>query len=124
MQIGILGAGMVGRAMAIDLAKTYNGTSFDISGHSLQLLSQKNNSIKTIKADLTDYDNYNTLLAGFDFIISAVPGFIGYKTLEAVINAKKMLWTFHFFLKMRWSLMIWPDKIMSQLLWIVVLRRA
>ena len=97
MQIGILGAGMVGRAMAIDLAKTYNVTSFDISGHSLQLLSQKNNSIKTIKADLTDYDNYNTLLAGFDFIISAVPGFIGYKTLEAVINAKKNVVDISFF---------------------------
>ena len=52
MQIGVLGAGMVGRAIAIDLASTYNVTSFDISGHSLQLLTQKNNSIKTIKADL------------------------------------------------------------------------
>ena len=52
MQIGILGAGMVGRAIAIDLAVKYNVTSFDISGHSLQLLSQRNNLIKTIKADL------------------------------------------------------------------------
>jgi lysine 6-dehydrogenase len=97
MQIGILGAGMVGRAMAIDLSEKYNVTSFDISGHSLELLSQKNNSIKTLKADLSDYGNYNTLLAGFDFIISAVPGFIGYKTLEAIINAKKNVVDISFF---------------------------
>ncbi len=97
MQIGVLGSGMVGRAMAIDLAANYNVTAFDISGHSLQLLSQKNNSIKTLKADLTDYDNYATLLAGFDFIISAVPGFMGYQTLEAIINAKKNVVDISFF---------------------------
>jgi lysine 6-dehydrogenase len=97
MQIGVLGAGMVGRAIVIDLAFTYNVTSFDISGHSLQLLMQKNNFIKTIKADLTDYDNYNTLLAGFDFIISAVPGFMGYQTLEAIIKAKKNVVDISFF---------------------------
>jgi lysine 6-dehydrogenase len=97
MQIGILGAGMVGRAIAIDLAAKYNVTSFDISGHSLQLLSQKNNFIKTIKTELTDYDNYNTLLAGFDFIISAVPGFMGYQTLEAIIKTKKNVVDISFF---------------------------
>ncbi len=97
MHIGILGAGMVGCAMAIDLAKKYSVTSFDISGHSLQLLSQKDNSIKTIKTDLSDYSNYNTLLAGFDFVISAVPGFMGFLTLEAIINAKKTVVDISFF---------------------------
>ena len=97
MQIGILGAGMVGRAMALDLAKKYSVTSFDVSGHSLQLLSEKNSSIKTIKTNLADHSNYNTLLAGFDFVISAVPGFMGYLTLEAVINAKKNVVDISFF---------------------------
>ena len=97
MQIGILGAGMVGRAMAIDLAKKYSVTSFDVSGHSLQLLTQKDDSIKTIKTDLSDYSNYNTLLSGFDFVISAVPGFMGYLTLEAIINAKKNVVDISFF---------------------------
>jgi saccharopine dehydrogenase-like NADP-dependent oxidoreductase len=89
MQIAILGTGMVGRAMAIDLAANYNVTSFDVSEKSLQLLTQKNNSVKTIKADLSDYSNYGLLLKDFDFVVSAVPGFMGYKTLEAIINAKK-----------------------------------
>jgi lysine 6-dehydrogenase len=97
MQIAILGAGMVGRAMAIDLAAKYNVTSFDVSNDALQLLAQKNSSIKIIKADLSNYSNYNTMLTGFDFVICAVPGFMGYKTLEAIINAKKSVVDISFF---------------------------
>src|SRR5436190_4641545 len=97
MQIAILGAGMVGRAMAIDLAANYNVTSFDVSGKSLQLLTEKNNSIKTIRTDLVDYANYDSLLKGFDMVVSAVPGFMGYLTLEAIINAKKNVVDISFF---------------------------
>lgn len=97
MQIAILGAGMVGRAMAIDLAANYGVTSFDVSEQSLQLLTQKDNSVKTIKADLSNYGSYPSLLKHFDFVISAVPGFMGYKTLEAVINAKKSVVDISFF---------------------------
>lgn len=88
MQIAILGAGMVGRAMAIDLAAVHTVTSFDISDRSLQILAAKDKRVKTVKADLTDHAHFKTLLAGFDFIISAVPGFMGFKTLEAIIKTK------------------------------------
>ena len=97
MQIGILGAGMVGRTMAIDLAKKYSVVSFDLSEKSLQLLSQKDNSIQTIKTDLGDFNNYDSLLAPFDLVISAVPGFMGYQTLEAIIKAKKNVVDISFF---------------------------
>ena len=97
MQIAILGAGMVGRAMAIDLAKNYTVTSFDVSDQSLQLLNKKNSAVKTVQTDLSEYDNYNNLLHGFDFVISAVPGFMGYKTLEAIINSKKNVVDISFF---------------------------
>lgn len=97
MQIAILGAGMVGRAMAIDLSANYSVTSFDISEHSLQLLSAKNNKISTVKADLGIYADYDSLLNGFDYVISAVPGFMGYKTLEAIILAGKNVVDISFF---------------------------
>ncbi len=97
MQIAILGAGMVGRAMAIDLATKYKVTSFDVSENALQILTQKNNSIKTIKANLSNYSNYDPMLKHFDFVISAVPGFMGYKTLEAIINAQKNVVDISFF---------------------------
>ncbi|HMI77424.1 MAG TPA: saccharopine dehydrogenase NADP-binding domain-containing protein, partial [Ferruginibacter sp.] len=97
MQIAILGAGMVGRAMAIDLAANYKVISFDVSDRSLEMLTQKNNAVKTIKTDLSDYENYSSLLNGFDLVISAVPGFMGYKTLEAIIKAKKDVVDISFF---------------------------
>lgn len=97
MQIAILGAGMVGRAMAIDLANIYFVTSFDVSEQSLQILKQKNNTVKTVQTNLDDYSNYKTLLNNFDFVISAVPGFMGYKTLEAVIKAQKNVVDISFF---------------------------
>ena len=97
MQIAILGAGMVGRAMAIDLAKNYSVTSFDVSELSLQLLAQKDRSVLTVQTDLSDYSNYKILLKDFDFIISAVPGFMGYKTLEAIITAQKNVVDISFF---------------------------
>ena len=97
MQIAILGAGMVGRAMAIDLAKKYSVTSFDVSEKSLQMLSLKNSDIKTIQTDLSDYADYPSMLADFDFVISAVPGFMGYKTLAAIITAGKNVVDISFF---------------------------
>jgi len=97
MQIAILGAGMVGRAMAIDLSKKYQVSSFDLSKESLQILSNKSKSITTVQADLSDYGSYPALLAKFDYVITAVPGFMGYKTLEAVINAKKNVVDISFF---------------------------
>ena len=97
MKIAILGAGMVGRTMAIDLCKKYDVTSFDVSSQSLAILSAKESSIKTITADLADYSNYENLLADFDFVVLAVPGFMGYKALEAVIKAKKNVADISFF---------------------------
>jgi len=97
MQIAILGAGMVGRAMAVDLAKNYFVTSFDVSESPLQLLHQKDASVHTIQADLSNYDNYKSLLNNFDWVISAVPGFMGYKTLEAIIKTQKNVVDISFF---------------------------
>jgi lysine 6-dehydrogenase len=97
MKIAVLGAGMVGRAIAADLATQYNVTSFDVSDHSLSILSSKNNNITTVKADLSNYAGYARMLDGFDFAITAVPGFMGYQTLEAVINAGKNVVDISFF---------------------------
>ncbi|MEI7734498.1 MAG: saccharopine dehydrogenase C-terminal domain-containing protein [Ferruginibacter sp.] len=97
MQIAILGAGMVGRAMAVDLSKNYTVTSFDVSEKSLQLLAAKCSTIKTVQTDLSDYSQYPTMLSGFDFIICAVPGFMGYNTLKAIIDTGKNVVDISFF---------------------------
>jgi lysine 6-dehydrogenase len=89
LKIAVLGAGMVGRAIALDLATTFDVTSIDISDNSLRALQNKAPNIKIIKRNLTDNKSYPELLLPFDFVVTAVPGFMGYKTLEAVILSKK-----------------------------------
>lgn len=97
MNIAILGAGMVGRTMALDLAKTHHVTSFDVSEENLELLKLKNESIFVRKENLLQYNNYKTWLEPFDIIVSAVPGFMGFKTLETIITCGKNVADISFF---------------------------
>lgn len=95
MNIAVLGAGMVGRTIAQDLSSQFSITSFDISENNLALLQA--NPIKTVKADLGDFGSYPSLLAGFDMVVCAVPGFMGYKALEAIILSGKNVVDISFF---------------------------
>ncbi len=97
MTIAVLGAGMVGRAIALDLAAEHDVTSFDLSSPNLEELKQRNNKIQVAAADLLDYALYADMLQPFDLVVTAVPGFMGYKTLEAVINAGKDVVDISFF---------------------------
>ena len=97
IKIAVLGAGMVGRTIAHDLAKNFDVTSIDISDNSLSILQKKNSNIKTLKKNLGDHKSYPELLLPFDFVVTAVPGFMGYKTLEAVILSKKNVVDISFF---------------------------
>ena len=89
MKVAVLGAGMVGRAIALDLAKQHEVVSFDLNSANLDALTKKNQKVRAISTDLSDYDSYPALLEGFDLVVTAVPGFMGYKTLEAVIRSGK-----------------------------------
>jgi saccharopine dehydrogenase-like NADP-dependent oxidoreductase len=97
MTIAVLGAGMVGRAIALDLAKEYAVTSFDLNKENLTALQERSSVIKTAAADLSDYKSYKSLLDPFDIVVTAVPGFMGYKTLEAVISTGKNVVDISFF---------------------------
>ena len=97
MTIAVLGAGMVGRAIALDLANEHAVTSFDFNLSNLDLLQKSKPALSTIAADLSQFDKYNDWLAPFDMVVTAVPGFMGYQTLEAVINAGKDVVDISFF---------------------------
>src|SRR5437868_13619210 len=88
-KIAILGAGMVGREIALDLSTKNLVTSIELSDDSLQKLKNTTSQVETIKKDLSDYGAYEDLLKPFDFVVTAVPGFMGYRVLEQVINCKK-----------------------------------
>ena len=95
--IAVLGAGMVGRAIALDLAKDHSVTSFDLAGVQLEELKSRNPAVEVAAADLSDYALYDDLLKPFDLVVIAVPGHMGYKSLEAVINASKNVVDISFF---------------------------
>ena len=89
-KIIILGAGMVGKAMAIDLSKKYNVKSVDIDKDSLEFLSS-NYNIDTEILDVTNEVILSKVIADFDLVISAVPGFLGLQTMKNVIKNNKDL---------------------------------
>ena len=97
MTIAVLGAGMVGRAIALDLADDYIVTSFDFSETNLDELKRRDASIKTVLANLSLFEEYKNWLEPFDLVVTAVPGFMGYKKLEAVIDAGKNTVDIYFF---------------------------
>ncbi len=95
-RIIVLGAGMVGRAIAIDLSSAHAVTSADRSADALAALSTAH-PIATVKADLSDASGIAGLVVGFDLVVCAVPGFMGFETLKAVIDAGKDVMDISFF---------------------------
>src|SRR6478735_11908572 len=97
MNIAVLGAGMVGGVMAVDLAKEHAVTSIDVNEANLQRVKKQNGDIQTIQADLKNYAAYKDLLNPFDMVVTAVPGFMGFDTLKAVIECGKNVADISFF---------------------------
>jgi saccharopine dehydrogenase-like NADP-dependent oxidoreductase len=90
MNILVLGAGLVGAPMAKDLSRDADlkVTVTDISDGSLAKLASQDR-ITPIKADLSDQDALKKLLAPADLVVNAVPGFMGFTTMETIISEGK-----------------------------------
>ncbi len=98
MKVLVLGAGLVGGPMAIDLAKDseFEVTSADLSAGALSKLTPYS-GIKTIQADLDDPETLRKLAEGHDYVINAVPGFMGFRTVERLIECGKNVVDIAFF---------------------------
>ena len=86
-KIVVLGAGLVGSAIAKDLAKVHHVTSVDRSKEALEPLLAHGVAIQV--ADLSDASAVVESIQDADLVIGAVPGFMGYQTLKTVIEQKK-----------------------------------
>ena len=93
----VLGAGMVGSAMAIDLAKRHKVTLTDVNLHTLEKVKQKHKNINFLLLDVTNKEALKSMIKDFDLVICAVPGFLGYETLKAIIKAEKNVIDISFF---------------------------
>ena len=94
-KIVVLGAGLVGSAIAIDLNKSLQVTSVDRSEEALAAV--KAHGIDVLPADLTQAGKIGEVVKDFDLVIGAVPGFMGYKMVEEVIKAGKDIVDISFF---------------------------
>ncbi|HQF42756.1 MAG TPA: saccharopine dehydrogenase C-terminal domain-containing protein [Ignavibacteriaceae bacterium] len=90
MNIIVLGSGLIGRPMAIDLSKEklFNVTIADLNQKNLDKIP-KQLPIKKIQKDLSDPQILKSLISKNDIVLNALPSFIGFKTLKEIIKAKK-----------------------------------
>ncbi len=94
----VLGSGLVGGPMAMDLAqdREFAVSVVDISREALKKY-QEQPGITVLQADLADVARVRELVSGQDMVINAVPGFLGFQTLKAVIEAGKNVIDIAFF---------------------------
>lgn len=83
-QIVVLGAGMVGSAIALDLQRRHQVLCVDRRETALKRLAKE--GVQAEIADLRDKAELSRLLKGRDLVVCAVPGFLGLQTLSTVIE--------------------------------------
>ncbi|HEX9825808.1 MAG TPA: saccharopine dehydrogenase C-terminal domain-containing protein [Flavobacteriaceae bacterium] len=93
----VLGAGMVGSAIAIDLAKTHNITLADFNLKTLEAVKNRQNNISIVQLDVTDKIALKNTLLDFELVVCAVPGFLGFETLKTIIGSGKDVVDISFF---------------------------
>jgi saccharopine dehydrogenase-like NADP-dependent oxidoreductase len=93
----VLGAGMVGSAIAIDLSAKHKVTLTDINLNTLNKVKQKCSNLNLHQIDVTNHIALKEFLSPFDLVICAVPGFLGFKTLKTIIEAQKNVIDISFF---------------------------
>ena len=89
-KVVILGGGMIGSAIGVDLHRRGQA---DVTVADLRADVRKRiealYGVKTVAADLSRPEAITTLAADYDLVLGALPSVLGYKTLEAVIEAGK-----------------------------------
>ncbi len=83
----VLGAGMVGRVMAEDLAADadYSVSIADINSNALNAFA--GSPITTVEIDLSDSVRVQELVSQYDIILGALSSSVGYKTLDNMVEA-------------------------------------
>ncbi|MFT7541310.1 MAG: lysine 6-dehydrogenase, partial [Gammaproteobacteria bacterium] len=86
----VLGAGRVGSAIALDLAadSTFDVTVADRDAGRAQVFPA-DSAVRFLQTDLGDAGGVQSLVAPYDLVVGAVPGWMGFQTLEAVLKAGK-----------------------------------
>lgn len=98
MKICVLGTGLVGSAIAIDLAKEENFEVTSVDYDEAKFTKLKNNErVNKAVKDLSTDANVKDFVKDFDFVINALPSMMGFRTTKSVIEAKKNVVDISFF---------------------------
>jgi saccharopine dehydrogenase-like NADP-dependent oxidoreductase len=99
MNVVVLGAGLVGGPMALDLALDENilVTVVDKEPSALEQIASSDPRIAIVNADLSSPQEVAALVSESDLVLSAVPGYLGFETLKAVIATGKHVVDIAFF---------------------------
>ncbi|HAQ37135.1 MAG TPA: saccharopine dehydrogenase [Saprospirales bacterium] len=89
-KILILGGGLVGTPMALDLAKDakWDITVVDRSELVLNRLRQSE-GVHVKQADMSDQNVLREIVNSFDLVINALPGYLGFRAVENLIDCGK-----------------------------------
>jgi saccharopine dehydrogenase-like NADP-dependent oxidoreductase len=93
----VLGAGMVGSAIAIDMVSSHKVTLTDINQKTLDNVKQKCNTLDILQLNVTNKEKLQATIKNYDLVICAVPGFLGFQTLKTIIEVKKNVVDISFF---------------------------
>lgn len=87
-RVAVLGGGMVGAAISLDLAAdpSISVVVLDKSEDALAAISGRH-AVETRLVNLTEPDAIRESVAGFDLVMGALPGALGFSVLGAVIDA-------------------------------------
>lgn len=98
MKVLVLGCGLIGRPMAIDLAKekSFTVSAADLSRNNLDKIPDSLPVAKK-EIDISNAEQVKNLVKDYDIVLSAVPGFMGFSTLKEIIKAGKNVVDISFF---------------------------
>lgn len=95
-KISVLGCGLVGSAIAVELCRDYNVTVADSDLVKLNEVQAKN-PLRIIQSDFLNQSELKRIVADADLVISAVPGSIGFSVLKSLIELNKNVVDISFF---------------------------
>ncbi len=87
-KIAVLGTGLVGKEMALDLSDHFSVSAYDINEQSLA----KNfvgSKVRWEQADLSQFETLKKVTADADLVVGALPGWMGFGVLKQLIELKK-----------------------------------
>jgi saccharopine dehydrogenase-like NADP-dependent oxidoreductase len=98
-RITVLGAGLVGFPIALDLSRDENLeiTIHDIRKDRLDWIRDNHRQIRVAQTDLSDAGAVRHAIQTADLVVSAVPGHLGFRTLELIIEEGKNVIDIAFF---------------------------